>query len=290
MKKTTLLILLSLFGLQSNAETTLDRIKSSGKITIGYRDSAEPISYKVGDKPIGYALDICNNVVADIKKVLNKPNLQVNYETVYPMTRVPAVMTGQVDLECGTTTNTKQKEELVDFSTSYFLTEVRLAVKSNTAINNLNDLNGKVIVTAKGTTADDYIRSLKRNNSINVKNIYGSDNEEAFNILSSGKASAILMDDNNLASLIAKSGNPKDYKFVGPILSTEPYGIMIAKNNPKLKSIVDNIITNMWLSGDMNKLYNKWFQSPIPPKNLNLNIPPNQSFKNFQKSPNDHGI
>lgn len=292
MKKILLMtvILTSLYAAQTHAESTLDRIKTSGKITIGYRDAADPISYTVNDKPVGYALDICNQVVSDIKKTLNKPDLQVKYELVHPMTRIPDVITGKIDLECGTTTNTKQRQDVVDFSTSYFVTEVRMAVKSNTNFAKITDLNGKAIVTTKGTTSDKYIRTLKRNDLIDVKNIFGSDNNEAFALLSSGRASALVMDDNTLAGLIAKSGHPQDYKMIGPVLSKEPYGIMIAKNNPQLKSMVDHVIHKMWISGEMAKLYKKWFQSPIPPNNLNLNIAPNSSFKQFEKAPNDEGI
>ncbi|MCF9035308.1 amino acid ABC transporter substrate-binding protein [Acinetobacter nectaris] len=294
MKNHILFSVLSIFALissgQAYADSTLDRIKSSGKIVIGYRDSAEPISYVVGGVPTGYAIDICNNVIQDIKKTLNKPDLAVEYKTVYPMTRVPDILTGRIDLECGTTTNTKQRQEVVDFSTTYFMTEVRVAVKNNSNINSLDGLSGRAVATTKGTTSDKYMMALKRNNTLNIKNIFGSDNNETFALLASGRATGMAMDDNTLAGLIAKSEHASDYKIIGPVLSKEPYGVMIAKNNPQLKATVDHAITQMWTSGNMSKLYKKWFQSPIPPNNMNLNMLPSSSFKELEKKPNDDGI
>ncbi|MCF8999305.1 amino acid ABC transporter substrate-binding protein [Acinetobacter nectaris] len=294
MNKPITFILLSIFlgsvTAQANAESTLERIKNSGKIVVGYRDAAEPISYTVNGSPKGYAIDVCNNVISDIKKTLNKPNLGVEYRTVYPMTRVPDILTGRIDLECGTTTNTIQRQEVVDFSTSYFMTEVRVAVKNSAHINTIDGLAGKAVATTKGTTSDRYMVALKRNNTLDIKNIFGSDNNETFALLASGRATGLAMDDNTLAGLIAKSEHASDYKMIGPVLSKEPYGVMIAKNNPQLKAIVDHAITQMWTSGNMSKLYKKWFQSPIPPNNMNLNMLPSSSFKELEKQPNADGV
>ncbi|WP_130802847.1 amino acid ABC transporter substrate-binding protein [Acinetobacter ihumii] len=275
---------------QVQAADTLAKIKSSGKIIIGHRESSDPISYVVGGKPVGYAVDICNNFANEIKKDLKMPNLKVEYKAVTSSTRIPELLSGNIDMECGTTTNSKQRQEQVGFSTNYYATEVRMVVKANSGIKSLADLNGKAVVTTQGTTSDKYIKMNERGQNINVQNIYGKDHADSFAMVASGRAAAFVMDDNILAGLIAKSSNPKEFAIVGPVLSSEPYGIMIAKDDPKFKAIADRTVNAMWKSGKMDGLYKKWFQSAIPPKNTNLNMPQSSSFKKLKANPTDAGI
>ncbi|MEQ1322934.1 transporter substrate-binding domain-containing protein [Acinetobacter soli] len=275
---------------QVQAADTLAKIKSSGKIIIGHRESSDPISYVVAGKPVGYAVDICNAFANDIKKELKMPNLKVEYKAVTSSTRIPELLAGNIDMECGTTTNSKQRQQQVGFSTNYYATEVRMAVKANSGIKSLADLNGKAVVTTQGTTSDKYIKMNEKGQSINVQNIYGKDHADSFSMMASGRAAAFVMDDNILAGLIAKSSNPKEFAIVGPVLSSEPYGIMIAKDDPKFKAVADRTVTGMWKSGQMDKLYKKWFQSPIPPKNTNLNMTQSASFKKLKAHPTDEGI
>ncbi|SDB85681.1 amino acid ABC transporter substrate-binding protein, PAAT family [Acinetobacter boissieri] len=274
----------------ANAADTLEKIKTSGKIIIGHRESSDPISYVSGGKAVGYAVDICDNVANEIKKELKMPNLKVEYKAITSSTRIPELLSGNIDMECGTTTNSKQRQEQVGFSTNYYATEVRMAVKANSGIKSIADLNGKAVVTTQGTTSDKYIKMNEKGQQVNVQNVYGKDHADSFAMLASGRAAAFVMDDNILAGLIAKSSNPKDFAIVGPVLSSEPYGIMIAKGDTKIKAVTDRVVTGMWKSGQMDQLYKKWFQSPIPPKNVNLNMHQSESFKRLKQHPTDVGI
>jgi len=275
---------------QVQAADTLAKIKKSGKVIIGYRESSDPISYVVGGKPLGYAVDICNNFANELKKDLKMPNLKVEYKAVTSSTRIPEMLAGNIDMECGTTTNSIQRQQQVSFSTNYYATEVRMAVKANSPIKSIADLSGKAVVTTQGTTSDKYIKMNAKGEKVNVNNVYGKDHSDSFAMVASGRAAAFVMDDNILAGLIAKSSNPKDFKIVGPVLSSEPYGIMIPKGDAAYKAVADRVVTNMWKNGQMAALYKKWFLSPIPPKNVNMNMPMSTSYKTLMAKPNDTGI
>lgn len=275
---------------QVQASDTLTKIKNSGKVVIGYRESSDPISYIVGGKPMGYAIDICNNFANELKKDLKLPNLKVEYKAVTSSTRIPEMLAGNIDMECGTTTNSIQRQQQVSFSTNYFATEVRMAVKANSTVKDLGDLNGKAVATTQGTTSDKYIKMGAKGEQVKVTNVYGKDHSDSFAMVASGRAAAFVMDDNILAGLIAKSSKPKDFKIVGPILSSEPYGIMLPKGDAAYKAIADRVVTGMWKNGQMAALYKKWFLSPIPPRNLNLNMPMSTSYNKLKSAPNDKGI
>ncbi|KAF5275731.1 hypothetical protein FQR65_LT16563 [Abscondita terminalis] len=257
---------------QVQAADTLAKIKQSGKVIIGYRESSDPISYVVGGKPMGYAVDI------------------LEYKAVTSSTRIPEMLAGNIDMECGTTTNSIQRQQQVSFSTNYYATEVRMAVKANAPIKSIADLNGKAVVTTQGTTSDKYIKMGEKGEKVNVNNVYGKDHSDSFAMVASGRAAAFVMDDNILAGLIAKSSNPKDFKIVGPVLSSEPYGIMLPKGDAAYKAIADKTVTTMWKNGQMAALYKKWFQSPIAPKNVNLNMPMSSSYLKLKANPTDAGI
>ena len=275
---------------QVQAADILAKIKQSGKVIIGYRESSDPISYIVGGKPMGYAVDICNVFAGELKKTLKMPKLKVEYKAVTSSTRIPEMLAGNIDMECGTTTNSVQRQQQVSFSTNYYATEVRMAVKANSTIKSIADLNGKAVVTTQGTTSDKYIKMGEKGQQVNVNNVYGKDHSDSFAMVASGRAAAFVMDDNILAGLIAKSSNPKDFKIVGPVLSSEPYGIMIPKGDPAYKAIADRVVTTMWKNGQMAGLYKKWFQSPIAPKNVNMNMPMSNSYKALMARPTDAGI
>ena len=297
MKKLSTKVLASTLGviLAGGAFTTVQadtiaKIKQSGKVVIGYRESSDPISYIVGGKPMGYAIDICNNFANTLKKDLKLPNLKVEYKAVTSSTRIPEMLAGNIDMECGTTTNSIQRKQQVSFSTNYYATEVRMAVKANSTVKDLGDLNGKAVATTQGTTSDKYIKMGAKGEQVKVTNVYGKDHSDSFAMVASGRAAAFVMDDNILAGLIAKSSKPKDFKIVGPVLSSEPYGIMLPKGDTAYKAIADKVVTGMWKNGQMAALYKKWFQSPIPPKNINLNMPMSTSYNKLKAAPNDKGI
>ena len=297
MKKLSTKVLASTLGviLAGGAFTTVQadtiaKIKQSGKVVIGYRESSDPISYIVGGKPMGYAIDICNNFANTLKKDLKLPNLKVEYKAVTSSTRIPEMLAGNIDMECGTTTNSIQRQQQVSFSTNYYATEVRMAVKANSTVKDLGDLNGKAVATTQGTTSDKYIKMGAKGEQVKVTNVYGKDHSDSFAMVASGRAAAFVMDDNILAGLIAKSSKPKDFKIVGPVLSSEPYGIMLPKGDTAYKAIADKVVTGMWKNGQMAALYKKWFQSPIPPKNINLNMPMSTSYNKLKAAPTDKGI
>ncbi|MHA3092386.1 amino acid ABC transporter substrate-binding protein [Acinetobacter brisouii] len=281
---------ISLGTSQTYATDTLAKIKNSGKLVIGFNDAAMPISYTYNGNATGYVIDICRTVANDIKKELNAPHLKVEFVALNPSQRIPSIQSGHVDMECGATTNSYKRQHEVAFSTNFYYTEVRMAVRKSSHIQNLVDLDHKAVVTTAGTTSDTYIKRNERGKNINVINVYGRDFDDSFAILASGKAEAFVMDDNILAGLIAKSSNPHAYEIVGPVLSSEPYAIMLPKGDHKFKDIVDTSVNDLWKSGQMGKLYHKWFQSPIMPHNINLNMAPNRSFLNLQRRPTDAGI
>lgn len=270
---------------------TLKKIKDSGEITLGIRESSIPFSYlNDSQKPIGYSVDLCAKIVDSVKKKLKLSQLKVNYTPVTSQTRIPLIANGTIDLECGSTTNTLERQKQVAFSVAHFVTSVRMAVKANSGIKSLNDLNGKAVVTTSGTTSDRYVKQNEQGKKIDVKNIYGKDHAESFQILESGRAAAFVLDDVLLAGLIARSKNPKAIIIVGPALSVEPYGIMFRKNDPQLKQVVDATLIGLFKSGEINKIYGKWFTSPIPPKGINLNLPISPKLREAFKNPTDKGV
>ena len=274
-----------------NLSGTLKKIKDSGEIVLGVRESSIPFSYlDNNEKPVGYSIDLCMKVVDALKKELKMPNLKVKTNPVTSQTRIPLITNGTIDLECGSTTNSKERQKQVGFSVAHYVTSVRMAVKANSGIKNLDDLNGKAVVTTTGTTSDRHIKQNERGKKIDVKNLYGKDHAESFLMLESGRAQAFVMDDVLLAGLIAQSKNPKAFAIVGPALSVEPYGLMFRKNDPQFKAIVDKTLGGLMKSGQINGIYTKWFMKPIPPKNVNLNLPMSPKLKEAFKNPSDQGV
>ncbi|MEH6459905.1 transporter substrate-binding domain-containing protein [Chitinimonas sp. JJ19] len=270
---------------------TLKKINDTGIITVGHRESSIPFSYLDDkQKPVGYAMDLCHQVVAAVKKKLNKPSLVVKLVPVTSQTRIPLMVNGTIDMECGSTTNSKERQKQVGFSYSYYVTAVRMAAKASAGIKTLDDLNGKPVVTTTGTTSDRYIKQNEQGKAIDVKNVYGKDHAESFLMVDTGRAAAFVMDDILLASLIANSRNPKDFAIVGPALSVEPYGIMLRKDDPQFKKVADDTLAAIFKSGQINTIYNKWFMTPIPPKNININLPMSDKLKEAIKTPTDAGI
>mgnify|MGYP003556968731 FL=1 len=269
---------------------TIKKIKDTGKVIVGHRESSIPHSYLVDGKPVGYSMDVCAAIVDELKKELNLPNLTVEYKSVTSATRIPEIQAGNIDMECGTTTNSKKRQEQVAFSINHYATEVRMVVKKGSNIKGIADLDGKAVVTTTGTTSDKYIKQGEQSAKVNVTNIFGKDHADSFAQVESGAAAAFFMDDNILAGLIATSKNPNDFEIVGPVLSTEPYGIMLNKGDAAMKKIADTAVLNMIKSGAMEKAYVKWFQSPIPPKGVNMNWKMNDTMKKILSAPSDEGI
>lgn len=267
---------------------TLEKVKTSGTITMGIRESSYPLSY-LDDKqqPIGYHIDICNKIVEAVKAELKLPTLKLQHQAVTSQNRIPLVTNGTVDLECGSTTNNEARQKQVAFAPTTFLTNVRMAVKKASGVTNLEQLNGRPVATTTGTTSVQLIRAHEKGKHIDFKEVYGKDHADSFLMLETDRAVAFVMDDNLLAGLIVTSKNPADYAIVGEVLNIEPIAIMIRKDDPAFKKLVDNTVISMMKSGELEKLYTKWFMSPIPPKGANMNFPMSDKLKDLIKNPSD---
>jgi glutamate/aspartate transport system substrate-binding protein len=269
---------------------TIDKIKQTGAITIGHRDASIPFSYYDDQqKVIGYSMDICNRIVEDVKKELKLPNLKVNLQLVTSANRIPLMANGTIDLECGSTTNNLERQKQVSFTNTHFVTANRWIAKKASNIKTLNDLKGKTIVSTAGTTNIKQITEINTAQNLGMNIVSANGHPEAFQMVETGRAVAFVMDDILLASLAAQSRNPADYEISSVALSVEPYGIMLRKDDPAFKKIVDASTANTYKSGAINPIYEKWFQKPIPPKGLNLNIPMSEPLKKVFKNPTDSG-
>jgi ABC-type amino acid transport substrate-binding protein len=269
---------------------TLKKIRDTGIITFGHRESSFGFSYIDGDKPVGYSMDICARILQAIKAEKGMPALEVRLQLVTSQNRIPLVVNGTVDLECGTTTNLIERQKSVAFSPDIFRYNVRMAVKANSGIRSITDLSGKQIVTTAGTTSFRLLKEAEKGQKIDAINVFGKDHAESFLLLESGRAAAFILDDILLAGLIGNSKNPKDYVIVGESLRTENQSLMYRKDDPKFKALVDRVVGGMMKSGEMDKLYAKWFMSPIPPKNMNINYPINAETREAFKNPSSKGI
>jgi glutamate/aspartate transport system substrate-binding protein len=270
---------------------TLKKIKDTGAITLGYRESSIPFSY-LDDKqqPVGYAMDLCMKVVDAVKADLKMPDLKLNLQAVSSSNRIPLLQNGTIDLECGSTTNSVDRQKQVAFGPTYFVINVTAAVKKSSGIKSLADLNGKTISTTSGTTAVPLLKQYGKTQSADVKEIYGKDHAESFLLLAQDRTSAFVMDDILLAGQIANSANPGDYTIIGESLRTEPYSMMIRKDDPQFKALVDKTVGGVMKSGEINKIYAKWFTSPIPPKGINLKFAETPAIKDAFANPNDKGV
>jgi glutamate/aspartate transport system substrate-binding protein len=278
-------------GAHAQDVPTLKKIKDTGSITIGNRDASFGFSYTEGSStPIGYSIDICNRIVEAIKTELKMPSIDVKYQTVTSQNRIPLVVNGTVDIECGSTTNLVERQKQVAFSPDIFRYNVRMAVKANSGIKSVADLNGKAIVTTAGTTSYRLLKEQEKGKNVDATNLSGKDHSESFLLLESGRASAFVLDDILLAGLIANSKAPKDYAIVGESLRTENQALMFRKDDPQFKALVDRVVGGMMKSGEMDKLYNKWFMSPIPPKGININYPINADTRDAFANPSSKGI
>ena len=272
------------------AQSTVDKIKQTGAITIGHRDASIPFSYYDDQqKVVGYSMDICNRIVDDVKKELNMPNLKVNYQLVTSANRIPLMANGTIDLECGSTTNNLERQKQVSFTNTHFVTANRWVAKKSSNLKTLNDLKGKTIVSTAGTTNIKQITELNAAQNLGLNIISANGHPEAFQMVETGRAAAFVMDDILLYSLAAQARNPADYAISAEATSVEPYGIMLRRDDPAFKKVVDAAMTQVYKSGQVNGIYEKWFLKPIPPKGLNLNIPMGDQFKKVVANPTDSG-
>ena len=276
-------------GAATNANGTLQKIKESGTIVVGHRDSSIPFSYIANDpnQPIGYAHDLEMKVVEAVKQKLNMPDLNVRYNLITSQTRIPLVQNGTVDFECGSTTNNEERQKQVAFSNGFFEIGTRLLTKKDSGIKDFEDLKDKTLVTTAGTTSERYIRQYNDDKKMNTNIISAKDHGEGFLMLENGRADAFMMDDVLLAGEKAKAKNPDDWVIVGTPQSFEIYGCMMRKDDPEFKAVVDEALANVFKSGEINSIYDKWFTNPIPPKNVNLNFEMSDNLKALIANPHD---
>jgi glutamate/aspartate transport system substrate-binding protein len=270
---------------------TLKKVKDTGSITIGHRDASIPFSY-YDDKQqaVGFAMDICARIVEAIKTELKLPKIDVKYQLVTSANRIPLMANGTIDLECGSTTNNVERQKQVAFTNSHFVTASRYVTKKASNINSIDDLKGKTVVSTSGTTNIKQLNDANNERKLGINILPANGHAEAFLMVETDRAVAFVMDDILLASLVASSKTPDAYKISSDAFSLpEPYGIMLRRDDPEFKRVVDAATASLYKSPEIEKLYTKWFQSPIPPKGLNLNLPMGPAVKKAFQNPTASG-
>ena len=269
---------------QTATNGTLDKIRDSGKVVIGVRESSAPMAYMLGsmEKFVGYHVELCEKVLKQIA-----PQAQINYMAMTAQNTLPLVQNGTVDLGCGPTTNNTARQKQVAFAVTTYVSEVRMAVRADSTVTSFKQLDGKTVAASAGTTAVQLLRKYSRDQGVTLPTSLGKDHFESFLMLESGRAEAFVLDDNLLAGVIANSKNPKGYKIVGEVLGAEPIALLFRRDDPAMKKAVDDALIAMMQSGEVAKIYEKWFVQPIPPKNMALDLPMSDALKELLKNPND---
>ncbi|QJW85096.1 amino acid ABC transporter substrate-binding protein [Ramlibacter terrae] len=274
-------------GAPAQANDTIAKVKASGVVTMGVRESSGALSYTLGDgKFAGYHVEVCQRIMAELEKQAGK-KLEVKYAPVTSQNRIPLLQNGTVDIECGSTTNNATRAKDVSFLNTTFVEEVRIAVKANSGITSIAQLAGKNVATTTGTTSVQHLRKHERGANINFNEVFGKDHADSFLLLETGRADAFVMDGSILAGNIANAKNPNDFKIVGEVLSVEPIAIMIRKDDAAFKKLGNDVIAGMVKSGELAKIWDKWFVQPIPPKNTKVGLPVSESTKAAWANLND---
>jgi len=265
---------------------TLQKIKDTGRVTLGVRESSGVLSYTTGDKYVGFHVELCLRALADIQKQLGLPKLEIKYLSVTSANRMALVQNGTIDMECGSTTNNSVRQKEVSFALTTYVEEIRIAVKSNSDINSITQLSGRKVVTTTGTTSVQLLRRHERANGVDFQETFAKDHAESMLMLGSNRADAFVMDAQVLAGNIAQSLRPADFKIVGETLGVEPIAIMMRKDDAALKQSVDNTLRGLMVSREIAQIYDKWFMKPIPPTGAVLNLPPSKATLAAWASPN----
>ena len=287
MKKIGLALAIAMLSGVAAQADTLDKVKASGAVTMGVRDSSGALSFTLGEgKYAGFHVEICHRILANLEKAAGK-KLEVKYLSVTSQNRIPLTQNGTVDIECGSTTNNAARQKDVSFAVTAYVEEVRIAVKANSGITSIAQLNGRNVATTTGTTSVQLLRKHERANGVDFKEVFGKDHADSFLLLESGRADAFVMDGQILAGNIATAKAPADFKIVGEVLSVEPIAIMMRKDDPLLKRLADDTIHDLVKSGEMAKIYDKWFMQPIPPKNTRVGLAASDATKAAWANLND---
>jgi len=275
----------------SQQSGTLKKIAEKKTITLGVRDGADPFSYlDAKQQYIGYSVDLCTKIVDAVKTQLKLPDLAVTMTRVTPQMRMQMLMSGDIDMECGVSTNTLERQKSVAFTVTTFFTGTRLIVKPSSLIRNYKDLKGKTVVVTTGTTNEHAIKEYNLAESLGMRFMQVREHRDALAAVEKGTAVAFPMDDVLLYTMRANAANPPEYVVVGDFLTDEPYAIMLRKDDPAFKKLADDALIALFKSGEINKIYARWFESPIPPRNVNLMMPMNNTLKKLIRSPNSDGV
>lgn len=271
-----------------SSSQTLKKVADSNKITVSYREASVPFSYLISPtRAVGFSVELTDAIVDDVRRKLKKPNLEVAYIPVSSQTRIPLLINGTYDLECGSTTNNAARGKDVAFAISHFYTGTRLLTKKTSGIKNYADLAKMTVASTVGSTNEKVLRKYSTDNNLDIQIVLGKDYDDSFALVENDRAVAFAMDDILLFGLMANSKNPDSLEVVGDALQVEPYGCMLRKGDPEFKKLVDDTITRLMKSGEFARLYSKWFQSPIPPKGINLNMPMSEQLKANLKERSD---
>ena len=269
---------------------TLKKIKDTGTITLGHRESSVPFSYyDDNQKVVGYAMDLCYKIVDAVKKELKLDKLEVKLNPVTSATRIPLMANGTIDLECGSTTNNLDRLKQVSFTITHFVTANRFVSKKAANLKTVDDLKGKTVVSTSGTTNIKQITEINGQKRLGMNILTAKDHAEAFLMVETDRAVAFVMDDILLYSLVASSKAPGDYVISADALSVEPYGIMLRRGDEPFKKVVDAAMIAVYKGGEINAIYDKWFLKPIPPRGITLNVPMGEAFKKVVATPTDSG-
>ena len=267
---------------------TLKKVADANKITVSYRESSVPFSYLIGStKAVGFSVELTDAIIDDVRKKVGKPNLEVAYMPVTSQNRIPLLVNGTYDLECGSTTNNSTRAKDVTFAINHFHTGTRLLVKKGSGVKNYADLAKKTVASTTGTTNAQVIRKYSADKNLDMQLILGKDHDDSLLLVENDRAVAFAMDDILLFGLKANSKNPDALEVVGDSLQVEPYACMVRKDDPEFKALVDGTLGRLMKSGEFERLYTKWFMSPIPPKGVNLNLPMSEQLKANLKTPSD---
>lgn len=275
---------------QSFEKPTLEKVREYGAIYIGHREASVPFSYFAGNEVAGYSMELCNRIVDAVKAQLGNPGLKLVLVPVTSSSRILLLRTGVIDLECGSTTNTKIRQQGVAFGVTSFVSGVKAVTRKDAGIERIADLNGKVVVTVAGTTSGRLVQTVLAKRNATVQSKSATNYAESLAMVLSGQADAFVLDDALLSALLAASPDKDKLKLLDENFGLEPYGIALRKDDPNFKKLVDATLTGMMKSGEMEKLYNKWFMSPIPPNNINLKMPISDRLKDLFRKPDDTGI
>jgi len=273
---------------QAQNPLTLDRVKANGQMAVGYRESSVPFSYLDGSgQPTGFSWEICGRIVEQVKRVTGRADLKVVPVAVTSQNRIPLLQNGTLDIECGSTTNNSERAKQVAFAINYFYTGTRFLVNASSGIQSLDDLKGKRVVSTTGSTNYQIMRNLNARQNLGIELLGARDHSDSFLMVQQGRADAFAMDDVLLYGLKAGANNPTQWAVVGEPIQVEPYAIMLRKDDAPFKQLIDGVLTQLMKGSEFESLYRKWFQSPVPPKGINLNAPMSKDLQNNLKELSD---